>query len=171
LTNLSEANFGFTLLQEGVITTSWNHSEAVTLEDDEKIFSLTFTAKESLNVSEILNITSRYTPAEAYDGNDVYDIALAFNGTVASDKFEVYQNTPNPFKAVTTIGFNLPEAATTTLNVFDVSGKILKSVEVEGVKGYNSVELNRSELSARGVLYYQVETANHTATMKMILID
>jgi len=65
----------------------------------------------------------------------------------------------------------LPAAATATLNVYDVSGKVLTSLEVEGTKGYNSVELNRASLSATGVLYYQVETANHTATMKMIIVD
>ena len=171
LTNLDESNFGLALLEEGAITTSWNTNEAVRVEDNATLFSVTFTATETANISDIVNINSRYTIAEAYNGSDLYDVALAFNGEVASDKFEVYQNTPNPFKEVTTIGFNLPEAATTTLKIFDVSGKVLRLVEVEGAKGYNMVELNRSELSATGVLYYQVETASHTATMKMILVD
>ena len=171
MTNLDESNFGFALLEEGVITTSWNHHEAVTLENDEKIFSLTFTANEALNISEILKINSRYTPAEAYDNNDIYDVALAFGNEIVSNQFEVYQNTPNPFKATTTISFNLPEAVPTSLKIFDVAGQLLKSMELEGTKGYNSVEINRSEFSATGVLYYQVETANHTATMKMIVVD
>ena len=171
LTNLEESNFGFTMLDEGVITTSWNSSEAVSVEDNATLFSVTFTATETVNISDIVNINSRYTQAEAYNGSDLYNVALAFNGQVATNDFKVYQNTPNPFKEVTTIGFDLPTAATTTVKVFDVSGKVLSSVEVEGVKGYNTVELNRGQLSATGVLYYQVETANHTATMKMILVD
>jgi len=171
LTNLNEGNFGLELLEEGVITTSWNSHEAVNIEDDATVFSLTFTATATANISDIVSINSRYTQAEAYNGSDLYNVALAFNGEVATNDFALYQNTPNPFKSVTTIGFNLPTASTATLRVFDVSGKVLTSVEVEGAKGFNSVELNRSTLSATGVLYYQVETANHTATMKMILVD
>jgi hypothetical protein len=35
----------------------------------------------------------------------------------------------------------------------------------------NSVNLTRDELDATGVFYYQLESANHTATMKMIIVD
>ena len=174
LTDLSQSNFGLSLLEEGVITTSWN-SDNANVEDNTTVFSLTFTATEAIEISDILNINSRYTTAEAYGGtpndSDLYNVALAFNGQVATDKFELYQNTPNPFKEVTAIGFNLPEAATTTLKIFDVSGKVLRQVEIEGAQGFNEVTINRADLSGTGVLYYQVETANHTATMKMIIVD
>ena len=168
---MDESNFGLTLLDEGVITTSWNSNKAVDVANDETVFSLTFTANEAVTVSEILNINSRYTVAEAYNGSDLYDVAIAFDGQVVASDFALYQNTPNPFKDVTTIGFNLPTATTATLRVYDVSGRVLTLVEVDGAKGYNSVELNRSQLDATGVLYYQVETADHTATLKMILVD
>ena len=166
LTNLDEANFGFTMLEEGVITTSWNSPKAVNVEDNATVFSLTFTATETANISDIVSINSRYTKTEAYgaNGSELYNVALSFNGAIAINDFALYQNTPNPFKNVTTIGFNLPVATTATLKVFDLSGKVLRSLEIEGTKGYNSVELNRAALSATGVLYYQVETADHTAT-------
>ena len=175
LTNLEESNFGFTMLEEGFITTSWNNDEGVDLENNSALFSLTFTASETANISELFNINSRYTQAEAYagtpDDSELYNVVLSFNGEVATEKFELFQNTPNPFKGITKIGFNLPEAANTTLKIYDVSGKVLKMMELEGVKGFNSVEINRVQLGSRGVLYYQLETANHTATKKMILVD
>ena len=171
LTNLDEGNFGLTMLEEGIITTSWNSHKAIAVENNTTIFSLTFTAKETAMISEILNVNSRYTPAEAYNGSDLYDVAIAFDGQVVTDNFKLYQNTPNPFKEITTIGFDLPETTTATLKVFDVSGKVLRLIKVEGVQGYNSIEINRADLQGTGVLYYQVETANHTATMKMILVD
>ena len=171
LTNLEESNFGFTMLEEGFITTSWNNHEAINVENNTTLFSLTFTANETANISGLFNINSRYTQAEAYDGSELYNVVLAFNGEVAEDKFELFQNTPNPFKELTTIGFNLSEATTATLKIYDVSGKVLKMMELEGVKGYNSIEMNRAKLGNKGVLYYQLETANHTATKKMILVD
>jgi hypothetical protein len=38
-------------------------------------------------------------------------------------------------------------------------------------KGYNQITLNSSELPAVGVLYYTLETADFTATKKMIIIE
>jgi len=69
------------------------------------------------------------------------------------------------------IGFDLPEATTATLKVYDFSGKLLTIMKIDAVKGYNSVELNRARFSTTGVLYYQLETSDNTATMKMILVD
>ena len=83
----------------------------------------------------------------------------------------MHQNVPNPFESKTTIGFDLPEAIASTLTIYDVTGKVLKVVEVEGVKGYNEVNLTKAELSGAGVLYYQLDAADYTATKRMVLID
>ena len=55
--------------------------------------------------------------------------------------------------------------------ISDVSGRVLKLVRVDGVKGYNNVLLNSNGLPAAGVLYYTVETSEYTATKKMIIIE
>ena len=65
----------------------------------------------------------------------------------------------------------MPEAGFATLTVYDVSGRVLRVVEGEFAKGYNEVTLNRSEVAGTGVLYYQLDTENDSATKKMILID
>jgi len=68
------------------------------------------------------------------------------------------------------IGFTLPEASKATLTIMDVSGKLIKLIEQDGVQGYNEVRLDKRELSASGVLYYRLETSTDTATKKMTLI-
>jgi len=171
LSGMSAANFGLTKLSEGVITASWNSNKGVTVSDNEVLFTITFIANANLNTTDAIAINSRYTEAEAYNGSDLFDVVLEFNGAEAANGFELYQNTPNPFKAETLIGFNMPEAGSVTLKVFDVSGRILRLVEMDAAKGYNSVNLSRADLDATGVLYYQVETATETATKKMIIVD
>ena len=173
LADLDANNFGMALLEEGAITTSWNATNATTLADDATVFSLTFTAKSNAQLSDVINVNSRWTKAEGYNNNaDLLEIGLTFNnGEVVSGDFNLYQNQPNPFKAETVIGFNLPEASAATLTVYDVSGKVLKLVKGEFEQGYNEVTLNRSELSGAGVLYYQLDTDTDSATKKMILID
>ena len=173
LENLDIANFGLTMIEEGVITTSWNVANPAKVANDVTLFSLTFKANADAQLSEVLSLNTRYTAAEAYNSDeDLFNIALNFNGTtVTSDKFELFQNTPNPFKAETAIGFNLPEASSVTLKIYDLSGRVLKLVEGDFAKGYNEVKVNRSDLSGAGILYYQLETGNDTATKKMILVD
>lgn len=163
----SAENFGLTMLDEGVITISWNATTAT-----QSVFSLSFKALADVQLSEVLNINSKYTTSEAYNSDaDLMDVALAFNGELATASFELYQNTPNPFKTTTTVGFNLPDAGTATLTVYDLSGKVLKLISTEYAKGYNEIELNRAELSGSGVLYYQLDTTTGSATKKMLLVD
>ena len=173
--NVSEGNFGMSMLNEGVITTSWNTSEATKVANDEVLFTLNFNVTSNVVLSEAVSVSSRYTAAEAYAGTDLMDVAIAFNGdagtVVRGANFELYQNTPNPFNGETLVGFNLPAAAKATLKVYDVAGKVLKVIEGDYAKGYNQISLNSSDLSATGVLYYQLDTDTNSATRKMIIIE
>jgi subtilisin-like proprotein convertase family protein len=175
LTQLSEGNFGLSKVREGVITTSWNNTEATAMNNNEVVFSVTFKAKSAAQLSKVLSVNSRYTAAEAYNAElELMGVAIEYNaenGVVATNDFSLFQNTPNPFKAETVIGFNLPEASSATLKVYDVAGRVLKTVEGDFAKGYNQVTINRSDLSATGVLYYTLETATDSATKKMIMVD
>jgi hypothetical protein len=164
-------NFGLTMLDKGAITTSWNDNDT-RLSDDEVVFSLVFKAIASVKLSDALSVNSRYTAVEAYKRNgELLDVALVFNGSQVAGNFELYQNTPNPFTSSTVIGFNLPEASTATLKITDVSGRIVKMVKGDYVKGYNEVRLQRSELPSTGILYYQLDTQSDSATKMMLLMD
>jgi hypothetical protein len=172
LQGLGSDNFGLAKLEEGAITTSWNSSKGINVEDNTVLFSMTFLANTTVSTAEIFTINSRYTESEAYNGTDLFDVVLEFNGNIVESVFELYQNTPNPFKEETMISFNLPQASAVTLRIMDVSGRTLKLIKLDdAVKGMNSVSLTRDEFNATGVLYYQLESADNTATMKMIIVD
>ena len=161
-----EENFGFTLLDKGAITTSWN-GEA----NSNEFFSIVFRANAAGQLSEMLSLNSRFTKAEAYTANaELLDVQLSFNGNV-NTAFELYQNTPNPFRGQTVIGFNLPEAGTAKLTISDVPGKVLSVIDREFAKGYNEVQVNSNDLPAYGIMYYTLETAANTATRKMVVVD
>jgi hypothetical protein len=161
-----EENFGFTLLDKGAITASWNGDA-----NNNKLFSVVFRATASGQLSSLVSLNSRFTTAEAYTTNgDLMDVQLSFNGN-AANSFALYQNTPNPFKGVSVIGFNLPEAGTAKLTISDVSGKILNVIESDFAKGYNEVRINSNDLPSYGVLYYTLKTATETATKKMVVVE
>ncbi|MFK7775147.1 MAG: T9SS type A sorting domain-containing protein [Saprospiraceae bacterium] len=173
LENLSEDNFGFTKMDDGILTTSWNNSSAVKVADDEVLFSLKFLANKNVQLSEALTLTNRYTTAEAYSNqSELLEVKLNYTGgTVNASAFVLFQNTPNPFKDETAIGFNLPEASSVNLKIFDATGRILKLIEGDFAKGYHEVNIKNNELNGTGILYYQIETNNNIATKKMILVD
>ncbi len=163
------SNFGFAMVDEGIITTSWNANHA----PEELFFELTFRATNDIDLKEVLKITSEYTTAEAFNAEgELKDVELRFNGeAIAQDAFSLYQNKPNPFSKGTLIGFELPEASEATLSIFDISGKLIKTQTENYPKGYNEISISRTDLNAKGVYYYRLETADNSATRKMMLLD
>jgi hypothetical protein len=170
---LTAENFGLILQEQGLASTSWSSADAKTLDFDEILFSLSFSTLTDVRLSEVLTVNSRITDAEAYDSsNELLGVALEFTeGLQTENTFVLHQNRPNPFRDNTSIGFMLPESMSATLTVYDISGKVIKMIEGEYIKGYNEVSLKQSELNVSGVLYYQLDTEMHTATRKMVVIE
>ena len=172
LPNMSEdANFGLNRLTEGTITTTWSNANGITLEDGAVLFSLTIESTETVNLSDVISINSTHTVAEAYNNDlDVHTVGVQFN-RAEGQAFQLFQNQPNPFNGETMIGFNMPKSGLATLKVMNIAGQVLTTKSAEFVRGYNQIALSKSELNASGVLYYQIETADHSATKKMIILE
>ena len=173
--DINGENFGLTNLEKGMITTSWNGKSLTTLNANEVLFTLTFKANKAGKLSKAINVNSSLTPAVAFNGNEEsLDVALEFNtnnGVVSSSEFELYQNQPNPFKEFTTISFTLPQASKATITLHDAAGKVVKVINGDFAKGLNNVNIQRSDIPAAGVLYYQLDTDTNSAVKKMIIIE
>lgn len=162
---VGEENFGI-FAKEGVVTASWNGESKGGV-----LFSLVLRAKTNTTLSEVINLNSRYTAAEAYKGGEVINVGLNFNTSKVSANYELYQNTPNPFVGETIIGFNLPIEGAATVTIQDVTGRTLKIINGQYAKGYNQINLKSTELTATGVLTYTLKAADFTATRKMIVVE
>lgn len=135
------------------------------------VFTATFRAEQSGLLSQMLHFSDRITQSEAYRSPltpHASPLALRFSGLSTATPFELYQNQPNPFSDITTIGFSLPESSTATLSVYDQVGRIVYSTSGTWAKGYQSLSIWKSELAASGVLYYRLETPTHNAVRKMV---
>lgn len=92
------------------------------------------------------------------------------NGGLTPARFELSQNYPNPFNPQTTIKFAAAKDGNIKLNVFDVSGKLVKSlVNQRVIVGNYSVDFDASGFSS-GIYFYTLETEGFKETKKMILI-
>jgi hypothetical protein len=71
--------------------------------------------------------------------------------------FTLYQNYPNPFNPTTTISYRLKEKGFVKLNVYDITGKLIKTL-VNQIKdpGSYETEFNAKGL-ASGIYFYRLE--------------
>lgn len=149
---------------------NWFDAQGKSVTDYNTALTLQFRMSANASTSQIFALSNDLN-AEAYDVDmTIKPINLVFNGaTSATKEFTLYQNTPNPFSNVTMVNFDLPEAANVTLNVFDISGKVVYTQNSDLQAGFNTIELQGSDLNnASGVLYYQLSSDSYVATKKMI---
>ena len=178
--------FQFTLNLNGLVVADIVSSDKVSAEnfgvfqdaltasvDGAQAFKLRFRATKAGSISEMLRVSSHITKAEAYNlAGERQEVALRFHSedgtTIRGVGFELYQNQPNPFAGYTSIGFNLPEAATATLTIFDESGRTIFTQQGDFAKGRNTISVALASGHTAGLLYYRLETATDIATKKMI---
>jgi len=163
-------NGNFAIVENGIITASWNDFSSNTVSD--QVFTLVFSAKADGKLSRSLKINSKVTMAEAYDADlNTMGVELRFEGQGVVGNFELYQNVPNPFGNETVVGFELPTEMSATMTIYDVMGKVVRIIQVDGSKGYNEVNVSKADINATGILYYQLDAGEHTSTKKMILMN
>lgn len=92
------------------------------------------------------------------------------NGNYTPDKFELYQNEPNPFNPVTNINYDIPKNSHVKLVVYDLLGKEIKTLVNENkTAGRYMVSFNGMNLPS-GLYLYRLETDNFTQVKKMMLV-
>ncbi|MDZ7720393.1 MAG: T9SS type A sorting domain-containing protein [Balneolaceae bacterium] len=80
------------------------------------------------------------------------------------------QNYPNPFNPVTTIRYYLARESVVTLDVFDLSGTRIATIQSGNKEpGYHDVEFDGRNL-ASGVYMYRLKTHDFVQIRKMVLI-
>jgi hypothetical protein len=85
------------------------------------------------------------------------------------------QNVPNPFNPATTIAYNLTENTHATLRIYDIKGRLVRTlVNDTRPPGYNETSwdgLNEAGgPAASGVYFCRLETQGQTLTRKMVLL-
>lgn len=106
----------------------------------------------------------------------VYDPTSVESGEFQAASAAMYQNVPNPFYGITTIGFILPEAAVVSITVYDISGKLVNTV-VENNQlpvGYHEVnwsgDMESGEPAASGIYFFRLSTPEGVTSIRMMMI-
>jgi hypothetical protein len=97
------------------------------------------------------------------DGRTAYDAPIP-------TEFSVAQNFPNPFNAKTSLSFGLPEAADVSINIYNVAGQLVESMDLGHMNaGHQSIVWDASDV-ASGIYFYKVAAGDNNETMKMTLL-
>ena len=91
------------------------------------------------------------------------------------DEFKLYQNYPNPFTSQTTFQYDVAEATSVKIYIYNTLGQLVKTID----RGDNSIGTHTVEWDGKnddgdtlssGVYFYQLRTKDFNKTMKMLLV-
>jgi hypothetical protein len=84
--------------------------------------------------------------------------------------YALHQNSPNPFNAMTVIGYSLPVSGEVRLEVLDILGrKVTTLVDERQEAGSQTTSWDASGVSS-GVYFYKLTTGEYTETKRMVLL-
>jgi hypothetical protein len=107
------------------------------------------------------------------DGAEVKSVPVKISTRVLS--LTLHQNYPNPFNPSTAISFTLPGEARTRLSIFNVEGRLLRTLIDETIPaGLKRVEWDgkdrRGDQVRSGIYFCRLEAGKQVLTRKMVLI-
>jgi hypothetical protein len=88
-----------------------------------------------------------------------------------SQSAKLLPNYPNPFRGSTTIRFSLPETQTISLNLYDISGRYIETIEHRNYEtGVHEIQWQNSSLSS-GIYLLYLRTASTNDVIKLNLLN
>jgi hypothetical protein len=92
-----------------------------------------------------------------------FDTTLANVDETPNQDFELAQNSPNPFNSFTKISYTLPEAGYTSLQVYDVTGRLVRRLlDAQESAGDHEQLFNADGLPC-GVYFYRLTSGQYSA--------
>ncbi|TET81992.1 T9SS type A sorting domain-containing protein, partial [candidate division TA06 bacterium] len=115
------------------------------------------------------------------DGQEQYDGTPGVEeNTIRRGKapvFALYQNSPNPFSSGTRIQFNTPDVEKTSLTIFDVAGRVIKTLQPDSKASSSSSRLSiswdgtdlKGQRVPSGIYFYRLTCSGRTTSRKMVI--
>ncbi len=189
MANMSLLDFNYTdamALYERLISESPNSREAENARFDKLFAALHFEknlAKAQLLLDELkqrkitdTDLLMRLSIAEDFVNYETNSGKLSKRQAANTEtgetikKYKLAQNYPNPFNPATSISYELPNDGYVSLVVYDVLGKVVKSlVDEQKQAGRYTSTFNASNLPS-GIYFYTLKSSSFTSTKKMMLI-
>jgi len=90
--------------------------------------------------------------------------------SLTPDSYTLNDAFPNPFNSTTTIGFNLMDEQHVSLQVFDLTGRLVDTLVDERLGAGRFTSVWKADLQAAGVYFYRLQAGSFQQTKKLTLI-
>jgi hypothetical protein len=147
--------------EEGMLTLSWSKA----MPPSAMLLSLPFKAVQSGEIADMLAIGDRITRAEAYLGERTLPVNISF-AEKTGNLPRVPDPYPNPFVDRVNIPFYLPANAKVKLQLFDFSGRLVRTRDLDGLAGWNTVVMDNLPLGS--AWNYELSTSDWKKSGQLI---
>jgi len=179
LVNFEKEMISLQYADQGLATIIWYNHQAVSLEAETEIFEFTIQAKKDISTLEgLIDFSDAVVAPKVYDNQaEARSFDLEFEAFTVStdnpiaDKFDLFQNAPNPFVSTTNIAFTLPATQFASLSISDATGRVIWLQDGIFNKGLNQVTLTANDLAHSGVLFIKLESEGASKTKRMVLLN
>ena len=89
---------------------------------------------------------------------------------IIARKIKLFQNFPNPFNPITNIAFSIPTKSNVRIFIFDLSGKMIETVELNNLMPGTHIYQWNGEHYGSGIYFYRVKIGMQSETRKMVLL-
>jgi hypothetical protein len=151
---------------------SWVNPSVIDVRSGDLLFTLVVKSDENLVPADVITLSPGVN--EFY--TDKYEIAeLRFSNetnVLQQAKAVLYQNAPNPWSNETMISFEMVQDGDYMLSFFDIDGKLLTQLTGYASKGYNEVQVYKSEIGMQsGVIVYEFTSGNRKLVKRMVMME
>ena len=123
------------------------------------------------------NVLAQFTNIVDWESPNgpIKPLTIITNATVIPNKFELYNNYPNPFNPTTTISFDLPEDTFAELTIYNIQGQRIRTLQ-SGIMRAGKHQIffdgmdNNNRVLGTGIYFYQLITDHFFDNKKMMVI-
>ena len=175
LISLSEEHFG---IHDDHLSFSWNDPFDINANNQTPLFTLTFIAQKSGQLSDMISLSDEVATSEIYfpvkkNKDEIeYEIRplhLDFENADKSSSIQLFQNIPNPMLDQTAIPFTILNAGEVAIRLIDMRGNEVYRSTQYFEKGKNQFDIQNKNRLSRGMYFYQVSFQSEIYTRKLIV--
>ena len=168
--------FGIAHTGEGILTVVWDDAsaESTELAAGTVVFEMSFKVVGTIGSSTAFAAAPEQTRSVAINGQlQAINVEVSNPGVAivkAGEGFEVYPNYPNPFATQTHISFNVPEAASVEITVYNTIGNTIDRFSHQAQPGQNTLLWNPNGKNIEnGIYFYTVSYKEQVIHKKMLV--
>ncbi len=169
--SITDDNVSFT--NDGLLRLSWNQDKELMVSKNDILFRLTFNPGSGGMLSQKISLAPEILEPELYLGGPLmaHELRIDFVAPTMEATINSFRIDPNPLRNEAVIRFNLPKGGDVDIQFYDLSGKLIYSIQKQYEAGAHSELIKAEDLSAGGkVICCRLVSHGYVGMQKLVLL-